>query len=303
MTLALATAFVPLLFLGASWLSSEQQPVRAAERLLAEGKAEAAVQQLGQALADNPDSAVIAYNLGNAHYRAKQYEAAVQAYRRVRVEKAGTELSAHAAYNAGNALFRLGESAEPERPQDALSKYTEALVEYRRALALAPTDSDAKFNYEYTTKKLEDLRKRLEELAKQHPTPEQPDQALAPTPTPQSQRASGEQPQSSEEGERSSTQDAAEKGETDSSASGHEQATEEESPEQEDAASPRMEDQPSASDSSASTGEPVASSAAEPNERREARALIDTARQEELSPTEFWREQHHGVVAEPAQDW
>ncbi|GBD27800.1 hypothetical protein HRbin30_03156 [bacterium HR30] len=306
MTAALVTTLFPVLFIGASWLSPEQEPVRAAERLLSEGKAEAAVEQLGQALADNPDSAIVAYNLGNAHYRAKQYEAAVQAYRRVRADKAGAELSTRAAYNSGNALFRLGQSLEQERPQDALTKYAEALVEYRRALGLDPTDADAKFNYEYTSRKLEELRKRLEEMAKQQPTPENQESAGEPTPKPESQQGEeNQQPQSSEAESQTSPDQSGEQSEERSSEQAQnetEEQTSAESAPEPSAGESSVEQAPEAGQSGAA-GEPVASSAAEPTDRQEARALIDTARQEELSPAEFWRQQQHGVVAEPAQDW
>lgn len=302
-------ALVPLLFLGGSWLAPEQEPLRAAERLLAEGKAEAAVQELGQALADNPDSAIVAYNLGNAHYRAKQYEAAVQTYRRIRPERAGTELGAHAAYNAGNSLFRLGELLEEQKPQDALTKYAEALVEYRRALGLAPHDADAKFNYEYTAKRLEALRKRLEEMAKQQPTPEQQqNNAAPPTPEPQSQPSSPDNPppRSDEPPQPNESDEASSHGEQQSVPQSQEQASQQPSrPGDEQPAASTGEEQPQGHEvqQGAAGGEAVASSAEEPSDRAEARAVIDTARQEELSPTEFWRQQQHGVVAEPLQDW
>ncbi|MCX8073915.1 MAG: tetratricopeptide repeat protein [Candidatus Binatia bacterium] len=300
-------AVLPLLFLGSSWLAPANDNLRAAERLLGEGKAEAAVDKLGQALADEPDSPLIAYNLGNAHYRAKQYEAAVQAYRRVRADKADPELAARAIYNSANALFRIAQGQEQDRPQEALAKYAEALVEYRRALSRAPNDEDAKFNYEYTQRKMEELRKRLEETAKQQPTPPAGEQQPPPTPANQEQAAeqtppapsdsSGQQQQAQDQQEHSEQQAGGQNAPSEPRASQEEQAqapSGAETSEEESTGEPQ---------GGAGTGEAVASSSEEARDRREARALIDTARQEELSPMEFWRQQQHGVVAEPAQDW
>ncbi|GIW45901.1 MAG: hypothetical protein KatS3mg077_3183 [Candidatus Binatia bacterium] len=313
----LSAILLTLLFWASSWLSPQHQPLREAQRLLSEGKPEAAVQTLGQALADNPDSPVVAYNLGNAQYRAKQYEAAVQAYRRVHPEKSGNALGAQAAYNSGNALFRIAEGLEQERPQDSLAKYAEALVEYRRALALAPGDADAKFNYEYTARKMDELRKRLEEMAKQQPTPESQNQSPSPTPAPEQSAESPPTPQSPAPESGNEPQDRAESAANDGAdREPPNQSTEQREPE---AAAAEPQDQneagsdaagagaeePSAGDSSegSATAEAAAAGASEPRDRKEARALIDTARQEELSPGEFWRQQQRGVVAEPLQDW
>lgn len=286
-----------------SWWPPAEDPNRAAQRLLAEGRADAAVEQLGQALAHDPDSPLLAYNLGNAQYRARRYEAAVGTYARVmRQGHADPTLAARAAYNSGNALFRLAESAETERPQEALTKYAEAMAAFRRALGLVPNDADAKFNYEVAERRLEDLRQRLEEQAQRTPSPSpapggsdtspSPTAAAEPESTPAT-GASNEPPASSEEDANAGTpHEAPSPGEQPAPTEGGARAAEE---------SQQAESSPG--EASVAEGEPVGSGEQNTGERAQARAVIDTARQEELSPSEFWRHNQPARVAEPLKDW
>jgi Ca-activated chloride channel homolog len=81
---------------------------------------------------EHPKDARIAYDIGNAHFRRGDFDAAAQAYRRALVSQDPT-LRAQANYNLGNALFR-GQKLE------------EAVGAYEEALKLAPKDSDAQYN-------------------------------------------------------------------------------------------------------------------------------------------------------------
>src|SRR5262249_24984506 len=70
-----------------------------------------------------------AHNQGNRLYAAKDYAGAAAAYREALA--AGHDSRAH--YNLGNALFKSG-------------KIGEAILNYRRAYALAPRDRDVRDN-------------------------------------------------------------------------------------------------------------------------------------------------------------
>ncbi len=157
-------AWLPAVALAAvsvGWLDPFAK-AREAARLYTAGKYDDAVAQYNEALTDQPDSALLHFNLGDAAYKQGRYTDAVNA-----LEQGAAGDTARAAYNIGNAKYRLGEAAESKDPKSALGLYAEALVAYRRAMGAAPDDVDAKFNHEFVEKKIADLKKKLEEQQKQ----------------------------------------------------------------------------------------------------------------------------------------
>src|SRR5262249_26790620 len=148
---------------GASWLDPHAT-AREAARLYAEGKFQDAAAKYNEALIDDPDSALLHFNLGDASYRQGQFRAAVSPLAPIAAGDGARP--AAAAYNTGNAKYRLGAAAESAEPQKALGLYAEALVAYRRAMGADPADEDAKFNHEFVERKIADLKKKLEEQRK-----------------------------------------------------------------------------------------------------------------------------------------
>lgn len=171
------------------WFDPSATP-RAAARLFAAGKFDDAVTRYNEALIDEPDSDLLHFNLGDAEYRRGQFDAAVRAFQRVPQDAA-------ADYNRGNALFRKGEGAQTEKPQEALTHWAEALVAYRRAIGTDPTDEDAKYNYEWVSRKVEELKKKLEEQQQQDQQQDQQQQDQ-PKDEPGDQAEQGGQPKSPE---------------------------------------------------------------------------------------------------------
>ena len=168
-----------------AWTDSLRSQVVEGNRLFSEGQFSEAVEAYGQALVDHPDSPLLNFNMGTAHYKAGKYSQALSSFSRV---QAGPEDSdrdagrtARTAYNMGNARYQMGAQAEEQNPQAALSAYTNALAAYRRALGSDPTDRDAKFNYEFVAKRIEALQEKLEHQ------PEQEEQQ-------QSEQEDGQQP-------------------------------------------------------------------------------------------------------------
>ena len=240
-----------------AWTDSLRGQVVEGNRLFSEGKFSEAVESYGQALVDHPDSPLLNFNMGTAHYKAGKYAQALSSFSRVQAgsedSDGDAERTARTAYNMGNAQYKMGAQAEEQNPQAALTAYTNALAAYRRALGVDPTDRDAKFNYEFVTQKIEALQEKLEN----QPEPE-------------------EQQQSEQEDNGQQQPDAPQNGQDRQHAG--------EQPEE----PPRAEQ-----------GQD------QPNEMSEdeAQSVLDTARNEELSPEEFARQAQRGGVAEALRDW
>lgn len=88
-----------------------------------------------------PDHPEISYNLGNSDYRLGKYESALESYAKTLADSTDPALQQKSLYNSGNAWYQLGD----------LDK---AIEFYTRALELAPSDIDSKFNLEFTRKRL-----------------------------------------------------------------------------------------------------------------------------------------------------
>ncbi len=273
---AFALALVSTVALG--FLDFDRGPAVKGNEMFAAGDFEAALNLYGEALVDEPESGRLNFNMGNAHVRLGNYEDALASYARVRDEDDGPSRAAKVAYNAGNAQFRLAEQIEAENPQQALEAYALAMAAYRRSIGIDPSDDDAKFNYEFARKRLEDLRKWLEEQEKQeqeqNPNEEQ-------QPEPEDQDQPGEQQPQRQEAEEPPQQD-----------------PEEQADRSDD---PGQREEPQAADQ----GDPAAeeSDRGEEMSEREAAALVDMASDEELRPEEFSHQMRGAVVGDPLQDW
>ncbi len=309
-----AGTFLLAVLLGANagWLDTPHSRVAQANRLYDEGKYDEAGQRYGEALVDNPESALLNYNLANAQYKAGKFSDALKSYGNVRVTEEDPRELAQVAYNTGNTQFRLATALESEKPQDALKGYAQALAAYRRAIGADPADRDAKFNYELTVKRIEDLKKKIEEEQQKKKEEEQKkkDEQQQQEKQQEQQSSQGEQQQDQQENGESgqSGDDEQEKQEQ----SGQEQG--DQSPQQADQSEPEPgQGQPgSEASSEESSGSDDGGSAAaagdsgeQPLDRnqQEAAALLDSAKEEELSPEEFARRIQGGAVAEPSQDW
>ena len=128
--------------------AAQQMPERAAvrngNRQFHKGNYEASIERYRKALTFAPTSFEATYDLGNALYEAERYDQAEQTMRQAAADTLRTETErAEAFYNLGNAQFRQ-------------QKYKEALESYKQSLRFNPADMEAKYNYAYTKKLLDD---------------------------------------------------------------------------------------------------------------------------------------------------
>ncbi len=141
--------FLYILFLFAFLSASAQQmperrEVRKGNRSYHKGDYKKAVERYTQALTYAPGSFEGTYNLGSALCKAEMFDKAEQTMARAAADTLRTdEERAQAFYNLGNAQFLQ-------------KKYKEALESYRHSLLLDPADMEAKYNYAYTKKLLDE---------------------------------------------------------------------------------------------------------------------------------------------------
>ena len=116
----------------------ERGLVRRGNREFKREKFEKSVDSYQEALKHDPNSFEAKYDLASALYRTERYEKAEKTLQAIVNDSTRTELErGEVAYNLGNTQF-------------AQQKYKEALSSYRHAMRCNPNDEDAKFNYAFT---------------------------------------------------------------------------------------------------------------------------------------------------------
>ena len=116
----------------------ERGLVRRGNREFKREKFEKSVDSYQEALKHDPNSFEAKYDLASALYRTERYEKAEKTLQAIVNDSTRTELErGEVAYNLGNTQF-------------AQQKYKEALSSYRHAMRCNPADEDAKFNYAFT---------------------------------------------------------------------------------------------------------------------------------------------------------
>jgi Ca-activated chloride channel family protein len=124
------------------------------------GDFDQAVKEYEQLLKRKGDDPRLHFNAGAAAYRSRQFEEAAKQFNATQ-KSPDVKLQGQAYYNEGNALFRLGESnPDLKKREDSWGK---ALRSYESAIKLAPEDTDAKYNHEYVTRKLEELKQQQQQ--------------------------------------------------------------------------------------------------------------------------------------------
>ena len=310
MRLALLLAAV-LVLTGASWIDPHAK-AREASRLYEKGDFEAATQKYNEALTDDPDSHLLQYNRGASLYRENKFADAAAAFGRTPIaDPSAREAASGIAYNIGNAKYRLGVAAAESDPQNALGLYAEALAAYRRAMGANPDDLDAKFNYELVERKLQELKQRLEEQQqeeeKKQRDQQQEEQQQNQQQDPQQQAQPEQQPQDQQEADQQQQQ-AEQQGPGEQKEPQPDQQTQRDDQQQEEAGQPQPQPQDSA-DGEGATQQQQAESAVGGERRegemseREAHALLDAARDQEVRPDEIIERMQGAAVLEPSEDW
>ena len=130
----------------------ERRQVRKGNRAYEKGNYQDAAGRYMRALGADPSSFEAQYNLGNALHRQEMYDQAAQVQQQAAADSLAAPVDrAQAFYNLGNTQFRQ-------------QKYAEALESYKNSLRLNPDDPQAKFNYAYVKKLLDDQNQQNQDI-------------------------------------------------------------------------------------------------------------------------------------------
>ncbi len=321
------------------WLNPKADRAREGNALFHAGKYDDAVAKYGEALIDEPESPLLNFNMATAHYKAGHYEKAIDSFQRVRAPETDKTLAGNTALGIGSAYFRMAEAAESSKPQDALKQYAAALVAYRRGLGIDHTARGAKLGYEATLRRIEALQKKIEEQKKQQeekkkqqeqeqnqsqeppPKQDQPDQKQEDGQDKQDQQQQDQQQQDQQQAQDKQQQDQQQQGgEQGKEDDKQKQKQDQEEQKQQQAGDEKPQDdkqaqkdqQQAGGEGGEESGDEAADAGGEASEtgepkdgmsKREAAALLDSARSEELQPDEFVKHAAPARVAEPSRDW
>jgi Ca-activated chloride channel homolog len=133
-----------------------------------QGKFEDAYKEFQDTLKSHPQSRAedkLQFDSGTAAYKLKDYNKALESFSQgLLTPDTGLQTKGH--YNLGNTLYQRGETQKNDDKK--LSDWTNALDHYEQTLKLDPQNKEAKDNYEYVKRKIDELKNKKEE---QQPSP------------------------------------------------------------------------------------------------------------------------------------
>ena len=133
-----------------------------------QGKFEDAYKEFQDTLKSHPQSRAedeLQFDSGTAAYKLKDYNKALESFSQALLTP-DTGLQTKGHYNLGNTLYQRGEMQKGDDKK--LSDWTNALDHYEQTLKLDPQNKEAKDNYEYVKKKIDELKNKKE---RQQPSP------------------------------------------------------------------------------------------------------------------------------------
>lgn len=158
--------------------SSVQGLIKEGVKLYNDEQFEQAEEKFQLALENDPESAIINFNLATAQYKLGLYDKSLEHFQKgLLTEDPGLKQSVY--FNLGNASYQLGLANEDIDIEKAIQQLEDALRYYNDVLAMTAREKDAQANKELVEKELERLRnkKKMQEMM------------------PQNEQQSGQQPQ------------------------------------------------------------------------------------------------------------
>jgi Ca-activated chloride channel family protein len=147
-----------------------------------------AYEHFQKTLEENPgtrQSDRIHFDAGAAAYKMKDYNKALQAFSQALLSK-NPHLQSESHYNLGNTLYQRGEAEKSDEKK--LTNWESALQHYQETLKAEPQNRNAKDNYEYVKKKIDELKKKQQQQPPPSPSP-------SPSPSPQQNQNNNQEQQ------------------------------------------------------------------------------------------------------------
>ena len=136
-----------------------------------DGKFNDAYSQFQQTLKSHPQSRAedeLQFDSGAAAYKSEEYGKALESFSQALLSSDnGLQSKSH--YNLGNTLYQRGETQKSDDKK--LSDWTNALDHYQQTLKIEPQNKEAKDNYDYVKKKIDDLKNKKQQQPPPSPSP------------------------------------------------------------------------------------------------------------------------------------
>ncbi|MCF6155123.1 MAG: tetratricopeptide repeat protein [Candidatus Brocadia sp.] len=148
--------FVVVLFgwVSLGWIDPLADRVREGNRLYNDSKYDEALDKYVNAQVNSPNAFQLDFNIANAQYKRSKYPEAAQLFEKV-IRSGDIEMKAKSSFNMGNTLYRQGQMKE------ALECYKKTVdfideIEHKVGSELDTLKNDAKYNYEYVERKMQE---------------------------------------------------------------------------------------------------------------------------------------------------
>jgi tetratricopeptide (TPR) repeat protein len=149
-----------ILFSVAAFSQPDRKFVRKGNNNYKEGNYQQAEVEYRKALEGNPASYKADFNLGNALYKQKQYDAAAAKYAGLAEKESDRQKLGRYYYNLGNALFEK-------------KSYQESIEAYKNALRNMPGDMDSKHNLQLALRTLNEQQQQQQQQQQQNKNDQQ----------------------------------------------------------------------------------------------------------------------------------
>jgi Ca-activated chloride channel homolog len=150
--------------------------IKKGNRLYEQGDYDSAISRYEQVLTKDPESGIVNFNLGTAHYKKGNYRPAIDHLQKSLLSD-DPDFRERAHYNLGNSFFKFGLAQEGDNLKSAVSSLEQSVSQYENALKLDKEDADARHNYEVAKKELERLKQKQKQQQEQPPEQPKPDEA------------------------------------------------------------------------------------------------------------------------------